>query len=131
MTDQPTEDELNALDITDAEAVEMNALAHPFVADPAPDADNDLVKIDALPSGVVFVTINRPEKRNAFDAALVGKGGAQARAGGGNDVGGGHLWPTWLYWLDSGILRKNPAFTTLLNLSRQSTRRFRHPAIML
>ena len=72
MTDQkPTEEELNALDITDAEAAEMNAIAHPFVADPAPDANDDLVQIDALPSGVVFVTINRPEKKNAFDAATI------------------------------------------------------------
>jgi methylglutaconyl-CoA hydratase len=72
MTDQkPTEEDLNALDVTDAEAAEINAIAHPFVADPAPDADNDLVKIDALPSGVVFVTINRPEKKNAFDAATI------------------------------------------------------------
>ena len=71
MTDQPTEEDLNALDITDAEAAEMNAIAHPFVADPAPDADNDLVQIDALPSGVVFVTINRPQKKNAFDAATI------------------------------------------------------------
>ena len=72
MTDQkPTEEDLNALDVTDAEAAEMNAIAHPFVADPAPDADNDLVQIDALPSGVVFVTINRPQKKNAFDAATI------------------------------------------------------------
>ena len=72
MTDQkPTEEDLNALDVTDAEAAEINAIAHPFVADPAPDADNELVKIDALPSGVVFVTINRPEKKNAFDAATI------------------------------------------------------------
>ena len=72
MTDQkPTEEDLNALDVTDAEAAEINAIAHPFVADPAPDADNDLVKIDALPSGVVFVTINRPQKKNAFDAATI------------------------------------------------------------
>ena len=72
MTDQkPTGEDLNALDVTDAEAAEMNAIAHPFVADPAPDADNELVKIDALPSGVVFVTINRPEKKNAFDAATI------------------------------------------------------------
>lgn len=72
MTDQkPTEADLNALDITDAEAAEMNAIAHPFVTDPAPDANDDLVQIDALPSGVVFVTINRPEKKNAFDAATI------------------------------------------------------------
>ncbi|MGR6534315.1 enoyl-CoA hydratase-related protein [Brevundimonas sp. RM1] len=72
MTDQkPTEEELNALDITDAEAAEMNAIAHPFVADAAPDANDDLVQIDATADGVVFVTINRPEKRNAFDAATI------------------------------------------------------------
>ena len=72
MTDQkPTEDELNALDITDAEAAEMNAIAHPFVADPAPDANDDLVQIDSTTDGVVFVTINRPAKKNAFDAATI------------------------------------------------------------
>lgn len=72
MTDQkPTEEELNALDITDAEAAEMNAIAHPFVADAAPDANDDLVQIDATADGVVFVTINRPQKKNAFDAATI------------------------------------------------------------
>ncbi|MEN5177363.1 enoyl-CoA hydratase-related protein [Brevundimonas diminuta] len=72
MTDQhPNEDDLNALDITDAEAAEMNAIAHPFVADPAPDANDDLVQIDATADGVVFVTINRPQKKNAFDAATI------------------------------------------------------------
>ncbi|MGX1589181.1 enoyl-CoA hydratase-related protein [Brevundimonas diminuta] len=72
MTDQkPTEEELNALDITDAEAAEMNAIAHPFVADAAPDANDDLVQVDATADGVVFVTINRPEKKNAFDAATI------------------------------------------------------------
>lgn len=72
MTDQkPTEEELNALDITDAEAAEMNAIAHPFVADPAPDANDDLVQIDSTVDGVVFVTINRPQKKNAFDAATI------------------------------------------------------------
>jgi methylglutaconyl-CoA hydratase len=72
MSDQkPTEEELNALDITDAEAAEMNAIAHPFVVDPAPDADDDLVQIDSTVDGVVFLTINRPEKKNAFDAATI------------------------------------------------------------
>ena len=72
MTDQkPTEDDLNALDITDAEAAEMNAIAHPLLADPAPDANDDLVQIDATADGVVFVTINRPQKKNAFDAATI------------------------------------------------------------
>ena len=72
MTDQnPNEDDLNALDITDAEAAEMNAIAHPLLADPAPDANDDLVQIDATADGVVFVTINRPQKKNAFDAATI------------------------------------------------------------
>ena len=71
MAEKPTDPDLNALDITDAEAAEINAIAHPFVTDPAPDANDDLVQIDALPSGVVFVTINRPQKRNAFDAATI------------------------------------------------------------
>jgi len=71
MTDKPTEPE-DALDITDAEAAEINSIAHPLVADPAPDANDDLVQIDATADGVVFVTINRPEKRNAFDAAVIG-----------------------------------------------------------
>jgi methylglutaconyl-CoA hydratase len=67
----PTEADLNALDITDAEAAEINAIAHPLVAGAAPDADDRLVRIDSTPDGVVFVTINRPSKRNAFDAATV------------------------------------------------------------
>lgn len=67
----PTEADLNALDITDAEAAEINAIANPFVAGAAPDANDDLVQIEALPSGVVFVTINRPQKKNAFDAATI------------------------------------------------------------
>ena len=76
MTDQPTDAELNdadldALDITDAEAAEINAIAHPFVADPAPDANDDLVQIDSTADGVTFVTINRPQKKNAFDAATI------------------------------------------------------------
>ena len=70
MTD-PTEAELNALDITDAEAAEINAISHPLLSDPAPDANDDLVQIDSTADGVVFVTINRPEKKNAFDAATI------------------------------------------------------------
>lgn len=67
----PTDADLNALDITDAEAAEINAIANPFVAGAAPDANDDLVQIEALPSGVVFLTINRPQKKNAFDAATI------------------------------------------------------------
>ncbi len=71
MTDKPTESDLNALDITDAEAAEMNAISHPLLADPAPDANDDLVQIDSTSDGVVFITINRPAKKNAFDAATI------------------------------------------------------------
>lgn len=69
--DQPSEADLNALDITDAEAAEINAIAHPFVADAAPDADSDLVRIESLPTGEVFITINRPHKKNAFNAEVI------------------------------------------------------------
>lgn len=61
----------NALDITDAEAAEINRIVHPFLADPAPDADDRLVRVEGTPDGVVFVTINRPQKKNAFDAATI------------------------------------------------------------
>lgn len=61
----------DALDITDAEAVEINAISHPLLADPAPDANDELVRIDSTTDGIVFVTINRPQKRNAFDAATI------------------------------------------------------------
>ena len=71
MTDTPTDADLNALDITDAEAAEINAIANPLLADPAPDANDDLVQIDATSDGVVFVTLNRPQKKNAFDAATI------------------------------------------------------------
>ena len=68
---QPTEADLNALDITPGEAAEINAITHPLLADPAPDANDDLVRIDSTADGVVFVTINRPDKRNAFDAPTI------------------------------------------------------------
>jgi len=71
MTDIPTETDLNALDITDAEAAAINAISHPLLVDPAPDANDELVRIDSTAEGVVFVTINRPHKKNAFDAATV------------------------------------------------------------
>lgn len=69
MTDKKKPED--ALDITPAEAAEINSIAHPLVSDPAPDANDDLVQIDATADGVVFVTINRPAKRNAFDAATI------------------------------------------------------------
>ena len=68
---KPTEADLNAIDITPGEAAEINAIAHPLLAGAAPDADERLVRIDSTPDGVVFVTINRPQKKNAFDAATV------------------------------------------------------------
>ena len=68
---KPTEADLNALDITPAEAAEINAIAHPLLADAAPDANDDLVRIESTADGVVFVTINRPDKRNAFDAPTI------------------------------------------------------------
>lgn len=71
MADQPTEADLNALDVTDAEAAEINSIAQPLVPDAAPDADDDLVQIDSTTDGVVFVTINQPAKKNAFDAATI------------------------------------------------------------
>lgn len=72
MTDRkPTEADLNALDVTPGEAAEINAIAHPLVAGAAPDANDDLVQIRSTPDGMVFVTINRPAKKNAFDAPTV------------------------------------------------------------
>lgn len=73
MTDKPTptDPNINALDITDAEAAEINSISHPLVADPAPDANDDLIQIDSTVDGTVFVTINRPQKKNAFDAATI------------------------------------------------------------
>ena len=68
---KPDDADLNALDITPAEAAEINAIAHPLLAGAAPDADERLVRIDSTPDGVVFVTINRPRKKNAFDAATI------------------------------------------------------------
>jgi methylglutaconyl-CoA hydratase len=68
---EPTEADLNALDVTDAEAAEINAISHPLLVDAAPDADDKLVQIDATPDGVVFITINRPQKKNAFDAPTI------------------------------------------------------------
>jgi methylglutaconyl-CoA hydratase len=59
------------LDITDAEAAEMNAISHPLLTDAAPDANDDLARIESTPEGVVFITINRPAKKNAFDAATI------------------------------------------------------------
>lgn len=71
MADKPTQADLNALDVTDAEEAEINRIAHPLVPDAAPDANDDLVRIDSTTDGIVFITINRPQKKNAFDAATI------------------------------------------------------------
>lgn len=71
MADKSADADLNALDVTDAEEAEINRIAHPLVPDAAPDANDDLVQINATADGVVFVTINRPQKKNAFDAATI------------------------------------------------------------
>ena len=68
---QPTDADRDALDITPAEAAEINAIAHPLLAGAAPDADERLARIDSTPDGVVFITINRPQKKNAFDAPTI------------------------------------------------------------
>ncbi|HYF23132.1 MAG TPA: enoyl-CoA hydratase-related protein [Caulobacteraceae bacterium] len=47
-----------------------NPIADPLVENAAPDTAGP-VRLDASPSGVAVVTIARPEKRNAFDAATI------------------------------------------------------------
>lgn len=61
------------LDITDAEAREINRIAQPLVVggDAETSFESGPVILDASPSGVAYVTINRPEKRNAFDAETI------------------------------------------------------------
>lgn len=49
-----------------------NPIADPFVEIPDTDAVSKLVTLDATPEGAVTVTLNRPEKRNAFNAELIG-----------------------------------------------------------
>jgi len=49
-----------------------NPIADPFVEIPDTDATSQLATIDATPEGVVTVTLNRPQKKNAFDAELIG-----------------------------------------------------------
>jgi len=48
-----------------------NAIADPLMDVPAPDAVTDKVLIDATAAGTVTVVINRPEKKNAFDAETI------------------------------------------------------------
>src|SRR5476651_192015 len=49
-----------------------NPIADPFVEVPDSDATSDLVTIEATEEGVVTVTLNRPDKKNAFNAELIG-----------------------------------------------------------
>ena len=48
-----------------------NAIADPLMDVPAPDAVTNKVLIESTASGAVTVLINRPEKRNAFDAETI------------------------------------------------------------
>ncbi len=48
-----------------------NPIADPLVEVHDSDIDPELVQIEASPEGIVTVTINRPERRNAFDARLI------------------------------------------------------------
>jgi methylglutaconyl-CoA hydratase len=49
-----------------------NPIADPFVETPDTDATSQLVAIEATPQGAVTVTLNRPQKKNAFDFELIG-----------------------------------------------------------
>ncbi len=48
-----------------------NPIADPLVEVPDTDAASNLVHIDATPEGVATVTLNRPLRRNAFNAELI------------------------------------------------------------
>lgn len=48
-----------------------NPIADPLVEVPDTDLDDTLVRIEATVEGVAMVTINRPARRNAFDARLI------------------------------------------------------------
>jgi methylglutaconyl-CoA hydratase len=49
-----------------------NPIADPFVEVPDTDATSELVSIEATEEGAVTVTLNRPQKKNAFDTELIG-----------------------------------------------------------
>jgi methylglutaconyl-CoA hydratase len=49
-----------------------NPIAEPFVEVPDTDATSDLVTLEATVEGAVTLTINRPEKKNAFNYELIG-----------------------------------------------------------
>ena len=48
-----------------------NAIADGLLDQPAPDAETSKVIVEATPDGAVTVLINRPEKKNAFDAETI------------------------------------------------------------
>ncbi|HEY2708871.1 MAG TPA: enoyl-CoA hydratase-related protein [Caulobacteraceae bacterium] len=58
-------------DDDDAQSV-VEPIADPFVEIPDTDATSDLVLMEATEEGAVTVTLNRPAKKNAFDAELIG-----------------------------------------------------------
>src|SRR5271154_5332596 len=49
-----------------------NPIADPLVEGVDTDAQSRLVLIEATPGGVVTVTINRAERKNAFNAEVIG-----------------------------------------------------------
>ena len=67
MTD-PTADPTS---VPDADEI-ANPIADPFVEVPDSDATSDLVLLEATEEGAVTVTLNRPQKKNAFDFELIG-----------------------------------------------------------
>jgi len=48
-----------------------NAIADGLLDQPAPDAESSKVLVEASPDGAVTVLINRPDKKNAFDAETI------------------------------------------------------------
>jgi methylglutaconyl-CoA hydratase len=48
-----------------------NAIADPFVEGPDSDVETNLVAIDGDENGMITLTINRPERRNAFNAEVI------------------------------------------------------------
>ena len=48
-----------------------NPIADPLVEMTDTDADSDLVRMESTPAGAVTITLNRPARRNAFDAELI------------------------------------------------------------
>lgn len=48
-----------------------NPIVDPFVEVPDTNASSDLVTVEATPSGAVLVTLNKPQRKNAFDAELI------------------------------------------------------------